>query len=231
MIKAVIFDLDDTLISEEDYIRSGYRAVAGLLASRLNLGQNKIAKELFSLYRQDARLVFNRLLEKYGVPVERENILELVEVYRTHVPRLDFFEDVIPVLTCLRKKGFITGVISDGYVATQERKVQVLKLEELVDRVILTDRLGRDYWKPDVRSFSVFAQEFGISYEEMMYVGDNPTKDFYMKKQLPITAVRIYRPNAVYAKAAYLEGVKEDYTVESLYELDRLLQKERCSGT
>ena len=243
MIKAVVFDLDDTLISEEDYIRSGYRAVAkALREKRTQIWGTKmgdpathraeavpvveiIAKELFDLYREDSAMVFNRFLDRYGVIYDKEQILELVGIYRGHLPEVDFFSDVQPVLKRLREKGIRTGIISDGYTITQENKVKILGLEKLVDHVILTDRLGRDYWKPDIRSFCLMAQTLGVSLEEMMYVGDNPTKDFHPKTQLPITTVRIHRPAAVYARAEYRDGVREDHSIDSLYELEGLLEK------
>lgn len=226
MIKAVVFDLDDTLISEEAYIRSGYRAVAEALGQKLtDVSQDDIAKELFDLYREDSAMVFNRFLDRHGVSYGKEQILELIGIYRGHIPEVDFFPDVKPVLKRLREKGIRTGIISDGYTITQENKAKVLGLEKLVDHMILTDRLGRDYWKPDVRSFQLMAQQLEVSPEEMLYVGDNPTKDFYPKTQIPVTTVRIHRPNAVYANAGYLEGVREDHSIDSLYELEELLEK------
>ena len=47
MIKAVIFDLDDTLVSENDYIKSGYRHVSGLLAERYGVNLSKTKSELY----------------------------------------------------------------------------------------------------------------------------------------------------------------------------------------
>lgn len=233
MIKAIVFDLDDTLISEEDYIRSGYKAVAHRLcqkypgkSSGVNdpLEETACFRELLELYREDPAMVFNRFLEKHGIHFGEQDIRELIAVYREHLPEITFFEDVMPVLAMLRKMGIRTGIISDGYTITQENKVRVLGLEKLVDHVILTDRLGRDYWKPDTRSFLMMSEELGVLPKELLYVGDNPTKDFYPKKQIPIQTARIIRPFAVYANAPYREGVREDYRIDSLYDLEKLLE-------
>ena len=233
MIKAIVFDLDDTLISEEDYIRSGYKAVARRLCQKYPgkssgvtdlLEETACFRELLELYREDAAMVFNRFLDKHGILFGEQDIRELVAVYREHLPEITFFEDVIPVLAMLRRKGIRTGIISDGYTITQENKVRVLGLEKLVDHVILTDRLGRDYWKPDSRAFLMMSEELGVLPKELLYVGDNPTKDFYPKKQVQIQTARIIRPFAVYANAPYREGVREDYRIDSLYDLEKLLE-------
>ena len=52
MIKAVVFDLDDTLISEYEYIKSGYLAVAGYLAEKYKLHKDVIYNELMKIFHQ-----------------------------------------------------------------------------------------------------------------------------------------------------------------------------------
>ena len=49
MIKVVIFDLDDTLIAEKEYIKSGYREVARYLSEKYNVVQEVIYKELWEI--------------------------------------------------------------------------------------------------------------------------------------------------------------------------------------
>ena len=53
----------------------------------------------------------------------------------------------------------------------------------------------------------------------MIYVGDNPQKDFYVKKSIPIITVRICREKAIYEKAEYLENIREDLSIRNLEEL------------
>ena len=80
----VIFDLDDTLISEEQYIRSGYHKIAEyiLMHYKLQADTEALFQELFALYQADAKNVFNRMLDAHGIAYEKEDILKLVEIYR-----------------------------------------------------------------------------------------------------------------------------------------------------
>lgn len=221
MIKAVIFDLDDTLISEKVYIRSGYRAVAKHLEEMEILPDiwEDIYPKLLRLFDEDSKNVFNRLLDGYHITYEPEDVQELVRVYREHKPELPFHEDVIPTLEGLRKRGMKLGIISDGYAVTQRRKLEAVNAAPLFDDIILTDELGREFWKPSPKAFEMMQQRMKVSFEEMLYVGDNPEKDFYISKTLPIQTARIYREDAVYRNHLYREGIKETYPIKSLKEL------------
>lgn len=222
MIKAVIFDLDDTLISEMDYVKSGYKVIAKKIKERYNLeiGEQEIYCSLMKLFDESSKNVFNRLLDEYKLSYNKDYIIELVNCYRNHIPDIKFFDDVIPCLKDLRKKNIKLGIISDGYKMTQRNKLKVLDAEKLFDKIILTDELGKDYWKPSPKAFEIMKNYLKISFDEMMYVGDNPTKDFYIKKYYPVNTVKIIRKNSVYKNAKYLENIREDKTINNLRELE-----------
>lgn len=219
MYKAVVFDLDDTLISEDEYIRSGYHALEPILYKKYGVFQKEIGKQLYALYEEDSRNVFNRFLDAYHINYEKEDIMQLVEEYRNHIPKIHFMEDVLPVLRELKERKIHTGIISDGYLSTQENKVKALNLNCYVEKIILTEKLGREFWKPHIKPFEIMKTFFNIQYEEMIYVGDNPKKDFYIKSQVPITTIRIIREKSVYQNAEYLGNVQEDYRIKSLEEI------------
>lgn len=233
MIKVVLFDLDDTLISEDDYIKSGYACVAKVMKNKYRISQEKtteteqsvelLAKQLYELYAADSKNVFNRMLDSLGIEYLREDIMELVEVYRNHIPAIEFFDDVMPLVEKLKKKGIKTGIISDGYLSTQRNKADVLQLENIFHKVILTEELGREFWKPHPRAFEIMKEHFQVEYHEMLYVGDNPKKDFYIKKYVPVKTIRIVREKSVYKQAEYLEDIKEDWKIDSLLEVGKYL--------
>ena len=53
----------------------------------------------------------------------------------------------------------------------------------------------------------------------MIYVGDNPAKDFHISADLPVRTARIIRENGIYNDREYLDGIKETYRIESLTDL------------
>lgn len=219
MIKAVIFDLDDTLISEKEYIQSGYRHIAKLLSLRLKIDEQSLYQMLIELFNNSPKNVFNRLFDKFAMPYTKETIKELVDEYRNHFPHIKFFDDVLPCLEGLKKKGKKLGIITDGYANAQRQKLKAINAYDYFDEIIVTDELGREYWKPHPRAFELMQENLNVEFNEMVYVGDNPEKDFYISRIYPVKTIRIYR-NGIYKKRDYLDGCKEMFSIFSLKEID-----------
>lgn len=227
MIKAVIFDLDDTLISERAYIESGYQHVAKLVSSRVSKDQAEIYQMLMDLFNESPLKVFNRLLDLLGVPYKESDILELVEVYRNHVPAVDFFNDVLPCLKNLKNKKMKTGIITDGYASTQRQKIKAVQANHLFDEIIVTDELGRAYWKPHSLAYETMKEKLGVEFNEMIYVGDNVKKDFISANYLNIVTVMIKRPGAIYFSSDYTnDHYSAKYSINSLAEIYNVIHLE-----
>ncbi len=226
MKKAVIFDLDDTLISEDEYIRSGYRAVSRFLKDMYGWDERMTARQLYDLYLESPKNVFNRLLAAHDIRYKDNEILELVEVYREHTPEVHFYPDVRPAITSLKNRGIKLGLLSDGYAVTQRKKLTVLGAngKRLFDKIIITDELGRDYWKPDPRPFIMMKEAFLADWTDIVYVGDNPEKDFFIGRDFPIMTVRIMREQGVYSDRPYREGYRETARVNSLEDLVKIIR-------
>lgn len=219
MIKLVIFDLDDTLISEKEYIKSGYTAVSTYIDEKYKIDSKETYDKLYKYFVNKSDKTFNRLLTEYKIKYTENDIIDLVNIYRNHVPSINFYDDVIATLKMLKEKNIFTGIISDGYYSTQSNKLNALNAYELFDKVILTDELGKEYWKPDPKAFEIMKQEFNIHYDEMVYVADNPKKDFLIKKYYPIRTIRIIRDDSIYKDEEYIEDIKEDFNIKRLDEV------------
>lgn len=123
MIKAVIFDLDDTLYQEIDYIKSGFLCVSKVLADKFKLKEDEIYNLILHLFKENPINVFNRLLDDLNIKYNNDYISQLVLTYRRHIPKIAFCDDVLPVLEWLVEKHIILAVVSDGYLITQEKKL------------------------------------------------------------------------------------------------------------
>jgi len=225
--KAVIFDLDDTLISEFEYVKSGYRAVAGVINDKkaVNKRSDSIYTELLELFNEDHKNVFNRFLRNNGLSDEKDSVMELVKAYREHIPDIRYYEDVLPALKSLKDMGMITGILSDGYSVTQRRKIGAVGAENDFDIIILTDELGKDAWKPSPEGFRMIEEKYGLRPGEILYVGDNPKKDFYLSKTAGIKTARIKRETGVYNNESYYEGIKEDFSIGSLTDIPGIIEE------
>jgi putative hydrolase of the HAD superfamily len=224
MVKAVIFDLDDTLISEKEYIKSGYRHIAGIIEDRFAMDKNQVFDDLMSFFKVSPLNVFNRLYDKYQIEYSKEMILDLVKEYRGHFPDIKFYEDVLTCLSELKGLGIKVGIITDGYAIAQRQKLKAVQADKYFDEIIVTDELGRDYWKPHPKAFELMKEKFKVNFDEMIYVGDNPEKDFYISRTYPIKTVRILR-DGVHNDKGCLEGIEADISINYLQEINCMLNR------
>ena len=122
-ILGVIFDLDDTLYSEKQYVRSGYKAVAKLL------GDEALADRLWT-YFENGKPAIDELLNELGCMGRKE---ECLEAYREQIPEITLYDGVVDLILELKSKGIKVGIITDGRVSGQKRKIQALGLDKLID--------------------------------------------------------------------------------------------------
>ncbi|MEO3945392.1 HAD family hydrolase [Gorillibacterium sp. CAU 1737] len=216
-IEAVVFDLDDTLISERDYTLSGFRAVGEWLGA--TLPADRFYETAAALYDSgDKGQIFNRTLDALGIPWDDRLISCCICCFREHRPDIRLLPDAEWVLSRLTSRVKL-GLITDGYLETQERKVQVLGLRERMQGVILTDLFGRDCWKPSPVPYEAVSRLLQTEHDCCLYVGDNPSKDFVTAKRLGWTTVHIDRGDGVYSGRTYTALEEAHYRITSLLEL------------
>jgi len=224
-IRAVVFDLDDTLYPEIQYVRSGFRAAARQLA-RPGVGPSieAVLDELLYAFRTGPRdRVFNTVLAQLGRPSDPETINELVQVYRTHRPDLRLDPAVARTLEELRERHKL-AVLSDGYLPAQQYKLEALSLRGAFDFVLFTESLGRGFWKPHPRSFELTAEALGVPPEQCAYVADNPAKDFLAPNGLGWMTVEVNQAQRLQRKEPATPEHRAQHTISSPTELPRLLQ-------
>lgn len=223
MIKAIVFDLDDTLISEKEYVKSGFKVVSNKIAEDYGLNSEVVFNKMLELFEESAKEVFNRVLDSFNIKYTKEIIVELIKSYREHTPDIKFFDDVIPTINDLRNKGYKLGIITDGYKETQLRKIEVLKCRELFDEIIITDELGREFWKPHEKPYRLMSEKLSVKLENMIYIGDNVMKDFITANKLHIETICIERISGIYNQAKMNKEYLSRYKIKNLYGLFKLL--------
>lgn len=216
MIKAVVFDLDDTLISEHEYIRSGFNVVAQALSAKYQLLQENVFLKLMNLFQESPKNVFNRILDFYQIDYTIEDIKELIAIYRHHLPNISLYEDAKFILNKLSEKDLKLGIITDGYQMTQRNKLSSLGIDAYFDSIIVTDEIGREFWKPHARPYELIKEQLGVEFNEIIYIGDNISKDFVTAKKLGIKTIHIKRDEGVYIDLKYDEDYQADYQINSL---------------
>ena len=205
-IKGVIFDLDDTLYSEKEYVRSGYKVVSDYLGGG--------HEEKLWNYFESGKPAIDELLKELGRESEKTEILE---VYRVHKPDIHLYPGVAEMLASLKAKGIKVGIITDGRPEGQRNKLEALGLD--VDDVIITDELGGvQFRKPCDIAFRILMTKWRLNQADIVYVGDNPVKDFQAPQQLGMRSVWFRNDDGLYKSDEKRESVS------TIDELRRILQ-------
>lgn len=214
-----MFDLDDTLYLEADFVHSGFRAVDAWSTARY--GIDGFFEQAWALFEAGARgNIFDQALAALAIDHGPDLIQEMVTVYREHEPAITCQPDAQRILAHAgRYRGF--AIITDGYHLTQQRKIDALGVDRFCAPVIKTDVWGRDYWKPHARSFEAIQAHYGLAPQAFTYIGDNPKKDFVSPKALGWHTVRIRRPGALHAALEVASDLEAAAMIQSLDELDR----------
>jgi putative hydrolase of the HAD superfamily len=199
-MKAVLFDLDDTLYPEMDFVRSAFGAVAADLATDVGIDAGFSRMRMLQILRRDGRgRVFDELLHEQRI-YSPERVARMLVVYRTHAPTLRLHADVLPTLEWLRSAGVSLGIVTDGLGYVQRAKIEALGLESKVDVIVCTDDLGRKSAKPSRAGFQHALAGIDVPPSRAIYIGNDATKDFLGPRRLGMTAVHIVWPGVPQAE-------------------------------
>jgi putative hydrolase of the HAD superfamily len=217
--RCVVFDIDDTLYLERDYVRSGFEAVGAWAERELGLvGFSEAAWADFVAGRRGD--VFDDVLRDHGVTPTRDVIEAMVVCYRSHRPRISLLPDAAALVERIRE-AVALAAITDGPLQSQRAKAEALQLSEWAELVVYTEELGSGYGKPHPRAFQLVEEEFGTRGWENVYLADNPAKDFSGPRSLGWRTVRVRRPESLHVTVAC--GGDVDVEVEDLTSLASVL--------
>jgi putative hydrolase of the HAD superfamily len=173
-----VFDIDDTLYLERDYVRSGFAAVSAWLSQNKNF--EGFGEKAWSLFEAGVRgRIFDEVLSELGV-LDVNLIQKLVQIYRNHMPDIKLEFDVYEFFEQVEKVRLF--VITDGHSSGQWQKINALGISPYFSKIIVTDDLGKAYWKPSPKAFQLVQGD--SSPKDYVYIADNPNKDFRAPAEL-----------------------------------------------
>ena len=221
-IRAVLFDLDDTIYEERLYFRSAFSAVARFLEERGVGSYPDTLGLLERLHHGEGReRVFQKLARTLGFADDL--IPALVDVHRGHKPDIRLSDDAREVLPRLKER-YRLGCVTDGWAAVQRAKLEALDAARLFDAIVVADDYGRHRWKPDPFPFHRCCELLEAPADAAVFVGDNPDRDVRGARNAGLRAVRLRRPGGYFERT---DGSGTDCTahcdVRTLSDLERVL--------
>lgn len=224
----LVFDLDDTLYLERDFAMSGYRAVARWVRDNLGVaGFDTVCARLFEA--GERRHIFDRALGELGAKADEATVRALVACYRSHRPEIALAPDAARCLERLRGRVPL-GLITDGPAETQWAKIRVLGLDAIIDRVVVTGDWPPGFGKPHPRAFEEMERWQENGRMPLVYVADNPLKDFVTPRSMGWLTVRIDRPGRVHLAPAPDALHEAHASLTSLDELGNVLDSAMAKG-
>lgn len=222
----IIFDLDDTLYPEVDYVYSGFAAVGAWTSQRFGeAGFCDAAVKIFE--RGERKRVFNLALEECGIAESEELIREMVAVYRSHLPHIQLFPEAAEVLE--RFRACPLGLITDGYLEVQKKKVTALKVAGFFQSIVYSDFWGRECWKPSRVPYEQSMKDLEGAPQDFVYIADNAGKDFVTAKRLGWFTVQVVRGNGIYKGLEVHQSHRPHVIVPSLADVEKALDSaEEC---
>ncbi|MCF6149017.1 MAG: HAD-IA family hydrolase [Candidatus Kuenenia sp.] len=225
-IKAIIFDLDDTLFD-----------CSGTLVVR---GRRKVAKtiaKLISCSEEEAFQLQNKLEEKYGTKCNvYDYIVAMFDLHPSYGKRLleeficidlsgiALFPSVIETLVQLKKQGYKLFLVTFGERLVQKNKIDVLGLgNNYFDKILIAERNGVKNKKDH---FLEILQYYNLKSEEVMCVGDKIEDEILAGKALGMITV-MYEHGRHYKLFQQKQSVqfKPDYAVRNISDILELLSE------
>ena len=214
MIKAVIFDLDNTLIDFMTMKKlSCDAAISAMIGAGLNVDKNKAMKELFRLYDRyglEKKTIFQKFLKKVAKKVDYEVLASGIVAYRrVRTGFLEPYPHVIDVLFELKSKGIKLAIVSDAPRLKAWIRLVSMKINHLFDAVVTFDDTKE--MKPSTMPFKFAFRKLKVKPQECLMVGDRPERDIKGAKKLGmLTCFAKYGNPKAKSKADYeINDIKE----------------------
>ena len=220
MIKAVIFDLDNTLV---DFMRmkmvSCDAAITAMIGAGLDIERKKAMKilfELYNIYTLEEKSIFQKFLKKVAGKINYRILASGIVAYRR--ARLGFLEPYPGtdyVLLRLKDKGIKLGILTDAPKLKAWIRLASMKLSNFFDVVITLEDTKKE--KPSKEPFRIILKKLRLKPEECLMVGDRPDRDIKGAKRLGIKTCFAKYGNPD-------EKAKADYTINDIRELLKIVK-------
>ncbi|MFW9878185.1 MAG: TIGR02253 family HAD-type hydrolase [Candidatus Thorarchaeota archaeon] len=234
-VKLIGFDLDDCLFDSTGLSeRARVKGIEAMIGLGLKIEREKaiqIIREIVDEYGSNSSKHYNyfiRRLNQIGGNIEYisyntryKYIAAAVMAYHEEkVNSIRLYDDVKECLMRLRNLSIKTAIITDGIPIKQYEKILRLKIDDLIDSIVISDEIG--IRKPNPELFYYWLKKFAITGQETIYIGDRIDKDIVPANLNKIYTVYLHRGGKYDLSHIDMKlkgSQKPDYEISNLSEL------------
>jgi len=210
-MRAILFDIDGTLLTEMPLIQLFLPQVYDTLSKKLGISKDEARERFLAeiLGRRDTYdwHDWNFFFKLFDLDLRYEDLL------RKYPHKIHVYPDTIPTLEWLNESGYKLGVVTSG-PEYQRLKLRITGLFNFFDVVVTREDVGAI--KPEPKIFLYALERLGVEPHEAMMIGDSLSQDVYGAKNVGMTAVWINRNGDKGYNMA-------DYEIHTLHELRKIL--------
>lgn len=211
----LVFDLDDTLYDELSYVKSGFKAVARVLHQTYGLPEEENYHKMVNSLVKGRGRIFDDILDNFGL-YSKHNVRRCLSVYRLHQPDIRLFPEAE---NCLERFEHLPiYIVTDGNKIVQKNKLVALGLYSRLKFCFITHRYGVQHSKPSPYCFMKICEREKAKPGEVVYIADNPRKDFLGIKPLGFQTVRVMQGQ--HRDVVVNKEYDAAYSINSLKQLD-----------
>ena len=223
MIKAVIFDLDNTLL---DFMTMKKEAVMSAISSMkeagLDIDVDTSYKEIMDIYEIDGwenQLVFDKFLKnKLGYIDNKYLAAGIVAYRRAKEANLKAYPNVKRTLNHLLDNNIKLAIVSDAPSREAWMRIYYLGLHHFFETVITFNDSGER--KPSPAPFKLALERLNLSKDEVLMVGDWPERDMVGASRVGIKTIF-----AKYGDAFGVEKSGANWDIEDIYEVVNIIDE------
>jgi putative hydrolase of the HAD superfamily len=223
MIKAVIFDLDDTLLDTTgQIIEKGYvKALKEMVKLGLPISFDEAVKLMKKLKKEKGEHI--KVLHEIcsELKFNNEKVLNIgLDIYHNYWDdEVKLFPDTIPTLEKLRQKGLKLVLVSHGRTERQNMKIDVLGIRQYFDFIIIDTNLEKS---EKGKYFREAMKKLNLKPDEILSVGDKITAEIKEANSLGITTVRMLHGRRSKLKPTNKLQIA-DYEIKNIKEILELI--------
>lgn len=217
MLKAMLFDLDGTLLDRQASLKAFIEHQHERMTELQHIDKSVYVNRFIALDQggyvwKDS--VYQQLKLEFEIALQWEDLLEdYMERFRAHCVG---FPNLHEILIYLKQNGFKLGLITNGYGTFQTKNTEVLGISSYFDAILVSEIEGLR--KPDPAIFHRALHRLGVQPSDAAYVGDHPHNDVWASRNAGM--------RGIWKEDIHFESdFERDYTIRDLMDLKEYLEK------